>query len=54
MVDISMIFLFVAYVVFVVGFVACDLKGGDVSAILYAIAFYPVFLILYRGVKKCG
>lgn len=47
-----MILLCIAYMVFVVGFVVCDLLGGDVPAILYAIAFYPVFLILYGGVKK--
>lgn len=47
-----MIMLCVAYAVFIAGFVLCDLLAGDLPAILYAIAFYPVFLILYGGVKN--
>ena len=48
----DMITLSIAYAVFIAGFVLCDLLAGDLPAILYAIAFYPVFLILYGGVKK--
>lgn len=47
-----MMFMIVAYGVFIIGFVLCDLLAGDLPAILYAIAFYPVFLILYGGAKK--
>ena len=47
-----MMMLFVAYGVFIIGFVTCDLLAGDLPAMLYAIVFYPVFLILYGGMKK--
>lgn len=47
-----MILLFVAYAIFIASFVTIDIRAGDVPAILYALVVYPVFLILYGGVKK--